>query len=113
MVKVYWNITNFKNTIIDSWKNAIPSVINDGLISIHPAYYGTKKSVNWGEFYIQENTIDYPYSLLDYATIFISSSANNVVKASKLVIRRNEVNEYRYGLYRNKTDKNQFKTIII
>ncbi len=100
------------NIIIETWKNADVAVINEGLISIHPAYYGTKEEISWGDFYIQDNNINYPYSTIDYATIFLSSSANNIARNSKLVIRRNNVNESRYGVYRNQTDNIQFKTIV-
>lgn len=100
------------NIITNCWVNPKEEIINGGLISLQPSCYHNVDGVKWGDFYIQNNVVDFPYSPNDNATVFFMINANNLnKKTSRLVLKGNFTKLPRYGEYRNKTNNKQFNII--
>ena len=90
------------NTITECWQNSKIELINDGLISIHPACYGKEDRLSWGDFIIEGNNIEYDYEASDYATAFLSlPNKKNRNAESSIKVRGNDIRKPRYGLIKN------------
>lgn len=85
------------NKLKKCWRNAPVSVINEGIISIHPSKY-KKNAVSWGDFLIKENSVDMTDINSSFAVSFLKSTIKtNLNKNSSLTLENNRVR----GSYRH------------